>query len=310
MTSRLSVEIDRFLDHCRIAKRLSENTMRAYQTDLADFLAHAGCDRGVNDVDREMLRAYARNLFDGKGLKEATVKRRMAALKVMFRWLERDEIIALSPFHRLDLTIRLPRRLPRALTVDDMRRLLAQAADEAADHDGIAPFSATLLHFVVVCLFATGLRIGELAGVMLTDMDLAEAAIIVRGKGNRERRVFLPGRLAGAVLGVYLVERAKVPSSSAALLVNRNGQAMTTQALRRALIALAKRAAITRRVTPHMLRHTAATQLIEAGVDIRFVQKLLGHASIATTQIYTQVSDTSLRSTLEQADTVGRMSAV
>jgi integrase/recombinase XerD len=307
MKSSLSTEIERFLDHCRIAKRLSENTLRAYQTDMADFLGHVGSDKAVKEVNREALRAYARRLFDERGLKETTVKRKMAALKVMFRWLEQDEIIALSPFHRLNLTIRLPRRLPRALTVEDMRRLLARAAEEASRS---ASFSAILLNFVVVCLFATGLRIGELASVKLTDIDLAEAAIIVRGKGNRERRVFLPGRLAGAILGGYLLARAKIPTSSEPLLVTTEGQPMTTQSLRRALIALAQRASITRRVTPHMLRHTAATQLIEAGVDIRFVQKLLGHASIATTQIYTQVSDTSLRSTLEQADTLGRVSAV
>lgn len=174
-------------------------------------------------MDRETLRSYARDLFDKRGLKETTVKRKMAALKVMFRWLERDEIIELSPFHRLDLTIRLPRRLPRTLTVEDMRRLLAQAAEEASGSTG---FSSILLNFVVVCLFATGLRIGELADVKLTDMDLAEAAIIVRGKGNRERRVFLPGPLARAILGGYLLERTKTTFPSESLLVNNDGQAM------------------------------------------------------------------------------------
>jgi len=301
---------ERFLDHCRISKRLSAHTLRAYGVDLDEFQAFAGADRPADQIDREDLRRFARRLFDERGLKESSVKRRVAALKVMFRWLEREEVVALSPFHRLDMTIRLPRSLPRALGVEDIRRLLARAAMEAevAGSDGGAGHSAVLMHFVVLCLFATGLRIGELAGIRLPDLDLDAATIVVRGKGNRERKVFLPNRTLLSALRSYLRYRAKALPTADALLVTGDGDPVATQQLRRALIRLAKRAAIDRHVTPHMLRHTAATQLIEAGVDIRFVQKLLGHASIATTQIYTQVSDSSLHETLRRADTLGRLS--
>lgn len=295
--------IRRFLEHCRIAKRLSGNTLRAYDSDFADFATFVGRDTGVDTIDRETLRRYARHLFDVRALKETSVKRKMAALKVMFRWLERDEVIALSPFHRLDLSIRLPRRLPRALGVAEMRRLLRTAEDEARD----GSHGAQLLYFVVVCLFATGLRVGELVTVRLGDVDVAEGSILVRGKGNRERRVYLPGREAGAILRHQLDARIRLTMATDRLLVTEDGEEVIAQYLRRRLVALAERAGIERRVTPHMLRHTAATQLIEAGVDIRFVQKLLGHASIATTQIYTQVSDASLKATLERANTLRRM---
>ncbi len=302
MNTSLADVIERFIEHCRIAKRLSANTLRAYETDLADFLAHLGKDADVAGINRDGLRHYACTLFDAKGLKESTVKRRMAALKVMFRWLERDEVIPLSPFHRLDLSIRLPRRLPRALTVDEMRRLLHSAERElGGGHDAI------LLHFVIVCLFVTGLRVGELTGVGLAEVDLAEGTILVRGKGNRERRVFLTGHETTVALTDYLALRAGITTTSDRFLLTGAGGAVTAQHLRRRLVSLAKRARIERRVTPHMLRHTAATQLIEAGVDIRFVQKLLGHASIATTQIYTQVSDSSLRDTMVRADTLARV---
>jgi integrase/recombinase XerD len=133
------------------------------------------------------------------------------------------------------------------------------------------------------------------------------AGLLVHGKGNRERHVFLSGKDAKALLKTYLKRRGQIGSTSDHLLLGADGDVWTPQLLRRRLGALAKRADISRRVTPHMLRHTAATQLIEAGVDIRFVQKLLGHASIATTQIYTQVSDSSLRSTLEKANTLDRV---
>ena len=303
MTLSLAGVIERFLDHCRIAKRLSPNTLRAYETDLSDFLAHAGRDAEVGAIDRDSLRSYARALFDAKGLKESTVKRRVAAVKVMFRWLERDEVIPLTPFHRLDMPIRLPRRLPRALTADEMRRLLraAEAGQSCGSHAGV------LLHFVVVALFVTGLRIGELVAAGLADVDPIGGSILVRGKGNRERRVFLPGPDTMAALSRYLAVRDRVAPPSGRLLVDADGSDVTAQRLRRRTTALAHQAGIARRVTPHMLRHTAATQLIEAGVDIRFVQKLLGHASIATTQIYTQVSDSSLRTTIERADVIGRL---
>lgn len=291
----------RFLDHCRVAKRLSTNTLRAYQTDLNDFSSFAGKSLVVSTIDRECLRRYARKLFDVDELKETSVKRRMASLKVMFRWLERDEAIPLSPFHRLDLSIRLPRRLPRALTSSEMRRLLMACERLESDHHGV------LLRFVVICLFATGLRIGELVDAALSDVDTAGNSILVRGKGNRERRVFLPSGEAASALRRYLKGRRLLTVSADRLLVTAGGEEITAQYIRRRLAKLAEHAGIERRVTPHMLRHTAATQLVEAGVDIRFVQKLLGHASIATTQIYTQVSDMSLKATLERANTLGKV---
>jgi integrase/recombinase XerD len=307
MTITLAASSERFLEHCRIAKRLSANTLRAYGTDLATFVAFAGAGCDINHVDRDLLRGFARLLFDDRGLKEASVKRRMAALKVMFHWLEREELVDLSPFHRLDLAVRLPRRLPRALSVGEIRCLLETAEVEVRSARGGAIYVASLLHFIVVTLVATGLRIGELCAVTLGDVDMALGTLRVRGKGNRERTVYLPKGHAMATLGRYLRVRSKVAPGHGPLLVAETGQPVTPQSVRRILAALALRAGLTRRITPHMLRHTAATQLIEAGVDIRFVQKLLGHASIATTQIYTQVSDASLRATLERVNTVERI---
>lgn len=303
MSITLQTSIRRFLDHCRVGKRLSPHTQRAYSVDLAAFAAFAGPERPVETVTRDNLRDFARALFDDGGLKETTVKRRMAALKVMFHWLERDEVISLSPFHRLDLTIRLPRRLPRALTADEIRRLLLAAESESRS----GAYPAIQLHFAIVTLFATGLRVGELTAVCVGDVDGSAGTIVVRGKGNRERKVYLPPGHALKTLTGYLRARKRMRPNHDRLLLKGDCSPETDQGLRRALISLAERASIERRVTPHMLRHTAATQLIEAGVDIRFVQKLLGHASIATTQIYTQVSDSSLRATLERANTVERM---
>jgi len=159
----------------------------------------------------------------------------------------------------------------------------------------------------VVALFTTGLRVGELVAVCLADMSERETAILVRGKGRRERRVFLPGREARAVLARYLAARVATCTPIDQLLVTANGVAVTTQYVRKRLRELARSAGIGRRITPHMLRHTAATQLLEAGVDIRFVQTLLGHTSIATTQIYAEVRDTALKARLARANMLARI---
>ncbi|MBI5162681.1 MAG: tyrosine-type recombinase/integrase [Magnetospirillum sp.] len=293
-----------FLDNCRIARTLSPHSLRAYEIDLKHAESKLGAEIAVSSIDRNVLRQYAGGMLRDEHLKETSVKRRMATLKQMFKWLEREDLLPLSPFHRLDLTIRLPRRLPRALTVGDIRKLIETSRHEAEMR---ATHSAGLMHFVVTTLFVSGLRVGELTGVRLPDLDVPEGTILVRGKGNRERRVYLPGGEARTTLEGYLRGRAGVSVEDDHLLISSNGTAVSPQYIRRRLSAMAKRASISRHVTPHMLRHTAATQLIEAGVDIRFVQKLLGHASIATTQIYTQVSDSALKETLERADALGRL---
>ncbi|MFA7429631.1 MAG: tyrosine-type recombinase/integrase [Rhodospirillaceae bacterium] len=294
---------ERFLDHCRIAKTLSDHTMRAYTIDLAHAVARLGAATDVGSIDREALRRYIGAMLRGEALSAATVKRRTATLRQLFKWLEREDLVPLSPFHRLDVTIRLPRRLPRALSVEEARALLVRSRHEME----AGSFSTLALHFAVVTLFVSGLRVSELTDLRLTAIVPGASAFVVRGKGNRERQVFLSGKEPKALLRAYLKGRARLAPNRDDLMVTGTGSPLTPPLLRRRLGALAKRAGIVRRVTPHMLRHTAATQLIEAGVDIRFVQKLLGHASIATTQIYTQVSDASLQSTLERANTLERV---
>ncbi|MEO5373032.1 MAG: tyrosine-type recombinase/integrase [Alphaproteobacteria bacterium] len=305
-TTTIDEASELFLFHCRVGKVLSANTLRAYTLDLADFAAFSGGGMPVVTVDREHLRRYAHHLLVGRGLKETSLKRRMACLKVMFRWLEREETVALSPFHRLDLSIRLPKRLPRALGRDELVRLLEAARVAAPDPEG-GSFSALTTRTAVVLMIATGMRVGEAVGLACIDVDLADGVIRVHGKGDRERRVFVAG--AEGLLRRYLATRHALAPTITNLLVTREGKPLTAQALRRRLRRLAESAGLPRRVTPHMLRHSAATRLLEAGVDIRIVQKLLGHASISTTQIYTAVSDATLKSAIVGAGVLDRLAS-
>jgi integrase/recombinase XerD len=300
--------VDHFLDHCR-AKRLSSHTLRAYRGDLCDFQKQVGKPMNVTEIDDDTIRRYARALLDGRNLTATTARRRIATLKVLFRWLEQERLVAVSLFHRLNLSMRVPKRLPRTLHAEEMRLLLKVAEAEVLHRGSETQYPSLLMHFVVVTLFTTGLRIGELVAAPLSGVYPPDGAIHVRGKGNRERRVYMPGRQALGVLNRFLGIRRAISTTNDQLLVTAAGTAVSAQSVRKRLRALGAQAGISRPVTPHMLRHTAATQLIEAGVDIRFVQQLLGHSSIATTQIYTQISNASLRDRLVRADTLSKLTS-
>jgi integrase/recombinase XerD len=295
-----------FQHHCRIAKGLSGNTLRAYAQDLAEYEAFTGPGRPLADCDRDHLRAYLAFLMDRRALKPASAKRRIACLKAMYRWLELEDRIAASPFHRLDLQVRLPRRLPRALSRGEMKALLA-ALRMPLPRPGRAArlsqpsFERLAAWTAVEILYATGMRVGELVGLRLGDIDLEDGTVRIIGKGNRERRAFLVKPATMTLVRAYVAARAASVPTGDAFLVTATAHPTTAQTVRLMLRRAAQEAGIERRITPHMLRHTAATHLIEAGVDIRFVQKLLGHANISTTEIYTHVSDRSLREVLAGA---------
>lgn len=282
-----------FLRHCQSSRHLSANTLKAYRQDLAE-LAHY-LTHGPAPLSADGLGAYAAYLSGPRGLAPATVKRRLACLRALFAWAERRGDIATSPFRTAEIRIRLPKRLPRCLTAAELRQLFQ--ARRAAE---------PVLALCVLLLFTTGMRVGELAGLRLGDLDLEGRSLLVRGKGNRERRVFLTCAEVVAELRAHLAARAG-EGAAAPLLLTRTDHPVSAPWVRRGLRDLAERAGLPRRITPHMLRHSAATSLLEAGIDIRFVQRLLGHRSIATTEIYTHVSDEKLKLVLLGADTFGRL---
>lgn len=310
-----------FMVHCRVAKNLSAHSLRAYAIDLCEFQRFLCENLDVSAVDRSMLRSYLKYLFEERKLKESSIKRRLACLKAMFRWLELEEVVEISPFHRLDARIRMPHRLPRCLTPDETRRLRSASTpaglpaasgfgekagpEEAVETLRLAVGNLSFRHLTTLVaievLLCTGMRVGELAAVQLADIDAQDGVIIVNGKGNRQRRVFLPNLWVLTLVRTYLEQRKPQAGNKDALLINSRGGAATPAFLRRLVRSAGETATLNRRTTPHMLRHTAATRLLEAGVDIRFVQRLLGHQSISTTEIYTSVSDTSLRAVITAA---------
>jgi len=286
-----------FISHCRSAVSLSEHTLRAYTFDLEDFRNHAKRETQLTSLDKENLRQFIRHLREERKLKEITIKRRVACLKLFFKWIKQEGSIIDNPFDNLNERIRLPKRLPRTLGSEEIN-LLSAAVNLEVNNNNFQEFATRI---AIKLLLITGIRVGELVKIDIDDLFLADSCLKIHGKGNRQRLVYLFEPMLNKGMAQYLIQRRAKPTKSPKLFVTEAGVPFTTQRMRKLLGSLAGKAGIERRITPHMLRHTTATQLLEAGVDIRYVQKLLGHQSISTTEIYTHVTDYGLRGALRRA---------
>lgn len=293
---RLDAVIPAFLSHCESERRLAPLTIEAYSADLDDFGRHVGLHAAIEDISEENLKDYLVALNTTRALSIATVRRRFATLKGLFKWAAVQHAFA-NPFVSWSPKLKRPKRLPRALHRPELSALM-EKAESRARRSVIS--NITLL--AVALIAATGLRVSETCALALEDVTPDGAIIRVKGKGARDRIVYVSNAWLLEKLASWRTVRAKTAKPSDPLFVNRAGRALTPPAFRGRLRRLTTTSE--RRVTPHMLRHTAATLLIEAGVDIRIVQRLLGHASIATTEIYTHVADELLRRSLAQADVI------
>lgn len=284
-----------YLRHCRLERHLSSNTLAAYRQDIAELVGYFGSIE-AGGVTGDALVAYTAYLSATRALAPATVKRRIACARGLFRWLARTSTIAADPFNGTEIRVRIPDRLPRCLSTGEMARL-ARGTEGAS----------ALTRLATLLMFATGMRVGELVAVRLADIDLDRGAIRIVGKGDRQRQVVIPSEHLASLVRDFIQDRHATGRPADRLFQTDDGRSIPTAAIRARLRRLAQAAGLDRTVTPHMLRHTAATELLEAGVDIRFVQRLLGHRSILTTQIYTHVSDRALRVAIRSADVFGRL---
>jgi len=261
--------------------------VRAYRSDLQRFLVFTGETASIEDCDRTTLHSYVERLFKVHKLRESSAKRHVASLRSMTRWLVDEAMIGDDPFRHARVRIRISKRLPRILSRAEIAALLQVPSG--------SEFSDMTARVAVELLFATGIRVAELSALRDEDVDLENAVLTVFGKGDRERRVYVPDAELRELFTQYRELRSKRHPSSTMYLVNSRGTAASPPFLRRLVRRLAAVAGISRRLTPHMLRHSLATYLLEEGLDIRYVQRLLGHRSIATTEIYTQVADVTLK---------------
>lgn len=286
-----------FLRHCGSAVSLSPHTMRAYCSDLDDTQKYFGLRKSLESVEKNHLRQYIRHLRENRRFKETTIKRRLASLKLMFKWAIQEEIVEINPFDSLNERIRLPKRLPRALDRSEQASLRKAVQFTPRTDDFNEVRNKTAIHL----LLDTGIRVGELVAINLDDLSLANGCLLIHGKGNRQRFVYLLQKPLHRKIEQYLTWRSSIPTCTEKMFVSSDGRAIRSPHVRVALKDMTKTVGIAKHITPHMLRHTCATQWLESGLDIRYVQKLLGHQSISTTEIYTHVSDQGLREALFRA---------
>ncbi len=292
----LDRDAERFLTHLVAERGLSDHTVSAYRRDLRRYLAFLTA-RDVDrpeEVDAGVVRSFLASVSasthgpEDEPYQASSVARTLSAVRSFHRFLLREGIVDRDPTADV-VRPRLPRALPHPLGVDEVRRLI-----ETPD-----PSTATGLRdrAILEVLYGAGLRVSELTSLDVDDLDLQEGYVRVVGKGGKEREVPM-GRHARDAVGAYLTrgrpELAGPPSRGAVFLNTRGGR-LTRQSCAKLLATSASGAGLARRVSPHDLRHSFATHLLEGGADVRVVQELLGHASVATTQIYTLVTKEHLR---------------
>jgi integrase/recombinase XerD len=298
----LAVEAERYLDHLAVERGLSEHTLAAYRRDLrryAAFLTRKDIHE-AGDVEEATVRSFVASLSasthgpDDAPYRATSVARTLSAVRSFHRFLLREGVTDRDPAVGVPQP-RLPRSLPRPLPVEDVRRLL-EAPDEGSP---IGLRDRAILEL----LYGSGLRISELTGLDVDDLDLEEGSVRVLGKGGKEREVPL-GSFGRNSIGAYLTRGRPALASAVtrgAVFLNARGGRLSRQSCARLLGRYVRLAGIDRRVTLHTLRHSFATHLLEGGADVRVVQELLGHASVATTQIYTLVTARHLREVYEES---------
>ena len=296
------VSVCDFLRLCAVERQLSEHTVRAYANDLADFRKFIGAGVAPVEIAADTLSRYLADMLGRRRLSTATVRRRFACLRAFFRQRAECEGFA-DPCAALKLQLPRRKRLPRTLSRPEISSLMTSLRLVAGARAG----NDAALSLAVSLMVSTGIRVGELCRMAIEDVSPDGASARIHGKGSRDRVVYVSdGALRRALRGLIAL-RLREGRTHGALFLNRHGSAMKPQSIRAQLRRYARQIGLSRRITPHMLRHTAATLLIETGVDIRFVQRLLGHSSIATTEIYTHVSDEALRATLERANVLAML---
>ena len=296
--------INSFLQHLVVEKGFSRNTLEAYRNDLSQF--HAFVTQRLNGaingsrpwdvVDLNLLNDYITDLRHRRGYRDTTTARKVAAIKSFFSFLVVNGLVDEDPTESLG-SPRVGRTLPKCLSEDEVKRLLDEAANGGTPE---SQRDATILEL----LYATGLRVSELVSLNVQDIDLQESYLRCWGKGSRERIAFLYPKALNELKRYLAQARVALVGShkdEPALFVNHRGERLTRQWVWNILKTYSKKAGVDERITPHTLRHSFATHLLQNGASLRHVQELLGHSSISTTQVYTHLTDDHLRQEYEKS---------
>ncbi len=305
------IYLKEFIHYCQEQLGLSQHSLKAYHQDLKAFEKFV-CTLTTDDpISAGDIIDYQKHLREKLSASPATIRRRIVTLRSYYRWKVENYPPFCSPFDRLRLDLKIPQRLPRpldrptlaALFQNTQHLLECTPAQEQPKEFCAEQITGLVTRLMVV----TGMRVGEITCLNVANVSAAGTQIRVHGKGNRERTVYITNQKLLDDFRFYWRGRYQQDGAYAPLFLNARGSRLTSATLRKRLRAISEELLIEPHLTPHRFRHSAATMLIEEGVDIRLVQRLLGHASISTTELYTKVSDNSLLNALQQADTLGKV---
>lgn len=283
--------IQDFLEFIKIERGYSENTAKSYKRDLNQFVQFAKV-KDPKEVEGSLIKSYLEYLHN-EGFSVSSTERKLACLKSFFHYLLREGRIGADPTGDIKLP-KKAKRLPKALSIGETIRLISSPREK----NHIALRDAALLEL----LYATGMRASEVVGLNISDINLAVSFVKCLGKGSRERIIPINKATLRAIKEYLEKGRPKFPQKNTqALFVDKNGECLTRQGLWLIIKKYVKRAGIKDKTSPHTLRHSFATHLLEKGADLRSVQEMLGHADISTTQIYTSVSRERLKRMYKKA---------
>ncbi len=285
--------IDKFIRYLEIEKAVSSHTLRAYRKDLEIFFDYAKTE--PEKIDMIDVRGFVAEQIKG-GMNKTTVGRRLSCIRSFFKFLHREGYIKSNPA-KLVSNPKVPKLLPRFLSVDEVFSLV-----EKPEGIGFIPVRDKA---ILELLYSSGLRVSELSGLNIEDLNIKESLIKIRGKGKKERIVPVGSKAIDA-LKSYMIERMLLKSKDKALFLNRMGTRLTDRGVRRIVVKYARDLAMYGQVSPHTMRHTFASHLIQGGADLRVIQELLGHSSLSTTQKYTHLDITHLMDIYDKAHPFAR----
>lgn len=280
--------IKNYLEYGRYQKNLNEKTLKAYQIDLAQFLEY------LQKTDMQLNRFNLSNFITElhKKYKPKSAKRKVASLKAFFSYLEYEDLITENPFTKIKARFQEPFLLPRTISTGNLKALFMTAyQNKDSDHLSMYQRRASIRDIAVLeLLFATGIRVTELCNIKKQDINLSQGTVLIYGKGSRERVVQITNLQVLNALENYMDVYHNQIENNEYFFINRLNHRLSDQSVRYMINRYANMAKLPEHITPHMFRHTFATLLLEEDVDIRYIQQILGHSSIVTTQIYTHVT--------------------
>lgn len=286
--------VEDFIFHCQYEKNLSSLTLKAYKIDLEQFLNFIEknlTSREIDLINNTVLKSYIKEIHET--YKPKSIKRKLATLKAFFNHLEFEDIIQFSPFRKIKLNIKEGKQLPKTIEFEKIKTLfthvykLKNSPSSKTNHK----YKAIVRDIAVLeLLFSTGMRVSELSNLKKDDISLNDQWTKVNGKGNKERYIPICNPETLSALREYIKLFQRTIDKTGYLFINRLEKRLSEQSIRLMIQKYTKSSCLNEHITPHMFRHSAATLLLEAGVDIRYIQIFLGHSSINTTLIYTHVN--------------------